>query len=81
MAVPIAFFVGLFLGYRDVSARWPFVAAAVAVALEIVVNGVRFGADSVVIWGILLTAVTVAGGIAGLWIGAWLRRRTPRRAE
>ena len=79
MATLIAFAIGLILGYRAVAGRWLFVVAAAAVVLEIVVNGVRFGFQTVAIWSIVLTAVTIGAGFAGLRLGTWVRARLAAR--
>jgi hypothetical protein len=81
MAVPIAFVIGLILGYRAYETRWPWLLAAVAVAIEIVVNGVRFGFDTVVIWGLVVSTLTFVGAIAGLRLGTWARARGVARTK
>ena len=75
MAVLVALVVGIVLGYKHWVTRWPFLLAGGAIALELVVNGIRFGADSVIVWGVVLSFLTVLGGVAGLRVGTWLRNR------
>lgn len=75
MAVPIAFLIAVLLGYKASEMRWPFVFAGAAVATELIVNGVRFGFETVIVWGLVLSALTVAAGFVGLRVGAWLRQR------
>ena len=71
MAVLIALALGIFLGYRESSAKWPFLLAAAAVVLELAVNGIRFGAETVVVWGLVLSLLTIGSSIAGLRLGGW----------
>ena len=81
MAVPIALVIGFILGYRAYGARWPFLLAAASVIVEIIVNGVRFGFQTVTIWGVVLTALTLAAAIGGLRLGGWVHRRTLARTN
>ena len=81
MAVPIAFVIGFILGYRASQTRLPFLLAGCAVAVEIVVNGIRFGFETVVIWGLVLSTLTFTGAIAGLLLRTWARARVGRRTK
>ena len=77
MAVLVGLFVGVVVGFRRM--HLPFVVVLVLplamAAVEIVVNTVRFGLGSMVIWAPLLVALTVTATAVATWAGRWLGLR------